>query len=356
MINIVMLLITIAVGAAGGLIARRLKMPAGAMTGALIAVAIYTLITEKGYFPSGYKMYIQFFTGALVGTRLTKKDIMELPSLALPAVVQFLSMLVLNLVFGLLMHYMGGLDITTAFFSSAPAGMTDMALIAADYGANTLYVSIIQMMRIVIIVTCMPAFYKAIIRRRDPAQLENKGKGRGTKEEAKNTSSLPNSVRLLITVAVAFAGGFLFRFLGIKSGAMIGAIVGTGLLSVFTDLAYFPSKYKIGTQICAGAFVGAQLSKQSLYLLPKLILPVVIMLMGMFIFVYCFGMIMQKVSGLDLMTSLLMSTPGGMQEMTLMAQDFDCDTPKVVMMHIVRIMVVIFTFPPLIGFLQTVLS
>ncbi len=348
------LLITIAVGAAGGLTARRLKMPAGAMTGALIAVVIYTLITGKGYFPAGYKMYIQFFTGALVGTKLTRKDVRELPSLAVPVLVQIVSMLVLNLVFGLLMHYMGGLDVPTAFFSSAPAGMTDMALIAADYGADTLYVSIIQLMRIVIIVACMPAFYRWIIGRRDPQMLAHEHKGNRVRDSHPDCP-VRKEFRLLITVAAAFAGGLLFRAAGVKSGALIGAIAGTGLLSVFTDLAYFPSEYKVGTQICAGAFVGAQLSRDSLYLLPRLILPVGIMLAGIFVFVYCSGMIMHKVSGYGLLTSLLMSTPGGMQEMSLMAQDFDCDAPKVVMMHVVRVMAVIFTFPPLIGWLQTVL-
>ena len=161
--------------------------------------------------------------------------------------------------------------------------------------------------------------------------------------------------KLARTILVAFAGGSLFRFLKIKSGALIGAIAATAILSIFTNLAYFPITIKTGTQICAGAYVGAQLKRETLTVLPTLIVPIMIMLIGMFIFVYVFGLIMQRVSHLDLLTSLLISTPGGMQEMSLMAQDFDCDAPKVVVMHILRIMIVIFLFPPMIGFLETVL-
>ena len=152
------ILLTITVAAVGGLLAKKMKMPAGAMTGALIFVIIFGLLTSRSSFPAEYKVYVQFFSGALIGVKLKKEDIIGLKTMALPGVVQLLSMLVLNLVFGLLMHYMAGLDIPTAFFSSAPAGMQDMALIAADYGANPLYVSIIQMLRVVFIVSFMLSF------------------------------------------------------------------------------------------------------------------------------------------------------------------------------------------------------
>ncbi|MBR2809864.1 MAG: AbrB family transcriptional regulator, partial [Solobacterium sp.] len=227
-------------------------------------------------------------------------------------------------------------------------------LIAADYGANPLYVSIIQMLRVVFIVSFMPTFYKMIIAktgRNSPQQQFHAA----AEPEKKKESTVPKPLRLLLTILVAFAGGTLFRYLKIKSGALIGAIAATAILSIFTNLAYFPITIKTGTQICAGAYVGAQLKRETLTVLPSLIVPIMIMLIGMFIFVYVFGLVMQKVSHLDLLTSLLISTPGGMQEMSLMAQDFDCDTPKVVVMHILRIMIVIFLFPPMIGLLETVL-
>ncbi|MBQ1319506.1 MAG: AbrB family transcriptional regulator [Solobacterium sp.] len=348
------ILITIAIAAAGGLLAKKMKIPAGAMTGAMIFVVIFGLLTNRSSFPAEYKVYVQFFSGALIGVKLRKEDIIGLKTMVLPGVVQVLSMLALNLIFGLLMHYMGGLDIPTAFFSSAPAGMQDMALISADYGANPLYVSIIQMLRIVFIVSFMPTFYRMIIARtgRNTPQTQYQA---AAVPETRQESALPKPVRLLLTIVVACAGGTLFRYLQIKSGALIGAIVATAILSIFTNLAYFPISIKTGTQICAGAYVGAQLKRETLSLLPGLIGPIMIMLVGMFVFVYVFGLIMQKVSHLDLLTSLLISTPGGMQEMSLMAQEFDCDTPKVVVMHVLRIMIVIFLFPTMIGMLEHVL-
>lgn len=348
------ILLTLLIAAAGGLTAKKLKVPAGAMTGAVIAVAAFGLLTEKSSFPVECKTYVQFFSGALVGVKITAKDVMDMRKMVLPAIVQIFSMLMLNTVFGLLMHFWGGLDIPTAFFCSAPAGMQDMALIAADYGANTLYVSIVQMLRIVCIVTFMPAFYKFIIRRKNvmpaaPAQKHPQAAGQA------EPSAANGLWRFVLTAAAAVAGGSLFKFWGVKSGALIGAIVAVACLSIFAKLAYLPRFVKTATQICAGAYVGAQMNERAIELLPNLLVPIAIMLLGMFVFVYFAGALMRRISKLDWLTCLLVSTPGGIQEMSLMAQEFECDSTKVALMHVVRIMAVIFLFPSYIGWLGSVL-
>lgn len=42
---------------------------------------------------------------------------------------------------------------------------------------------------------------------------------------------------------------------------------------------------------------------------------------------------------------MLMCTPGGCQEMSLMADDLNCDAPKIVIIHTIRIFCVITFFP-----------
>ncbi|WP_290879462.1 AbrB family transcriptional regulator [Anaerotruncus sp.] len=344
--------------AAGGLIAKRLHIPAGAMTGAVVAVVIFGLLTGRSFFPVECKTYVQFFSGALVGVKITSKDISDMRRMVLPGLVQIFSMLLLNTVFGLLMHFLGGLDVLTAFFCSAPAGMSDMALIAADYGANTMYVSIVQMLRFVCIVTFMPTFYRLIMKKKNIlplAQGERPAAAVSTKKPVGKRMHATELGCFFITVAVAVTGGLLFRQMGVKAGALIGAIVATACLSIFTKLAYMPPVVKTATQIGAGAYVGAQMNASTLGILPKLLIPVAIMLVGMFVFVYFAGVVMRKVSHLDWLTCLLISTPGGIQEMSLMAQEFECDSTKVALLHVVRIMAVIFLFPSFISVMERLL-
>lgn len=354
------LLLTLAVAAVGGVLAKRLRVPSGAMVGSLFFVILFEILTQRSFFPVEIKVYLQVLSGALVGQKLSRGDFSRMRALLLPIGLQVVLMLSLNIVFGLLMIYVNGLDVATGLFSCAPGGVQDMALIASDYGADPLYVSLIQMFRLIIIVMFMPSFYLWLLRRRSsqPVSTRNREPEAPAFTPAKTRAAAPLSrpLRFLITLAVAAAGGFLLRALGVRSGALIGAIASTALLNIFTRVNYLPRYTKEFTQICVGAYVGAMLSYESLFVLPRLAGPIVIMLLGLFAFVYGSGLLMMHLTHFDFLTCLLMCTPGGIQEMTLMAQDMECDLSKVTILHVVRVLVTLSLFPPLIGLLSSLLS
>jgi len=110
-------LLTVAVGFVGSWIGKALKIPAGAML------------------------------GAVIGSRISKRDVLGIKVVALPALVLILGMIVMNLMVGLAIHYLGGLDITTALFASAPGGLSDMTLIADELRANIDQVAVLQLVR-----------------------------------------------------------------------------------------------------------------------------------------------------------------------------------------------------------------
>ena len=124
--------LTVICGAAGGLTARKFRLPAAALTGSLITVIIWSLVSQRGSMPSDMKVWLQIFSGMLIGSRIKKSDLADIYRLFLPIVILFFGMMAMNLVFGGLMHIFGGLDLVTALLSSAPGGMQDMALIADD--------------------------------------------------------------------------------------------------------------------------------------------------------------------------------------------------------------------------------
>ena len=113
------LLATLAVGGVGGFIGRKLKLPAGTMVGALATVILLNLLTGKAYFPAQARVVVQILGGALIGTRLHKKDVPELRRVLLPSLVLVVSMLIMNLTVGALLWKAGGLDVNTALFAAA---------------------------------------------------------------------------------------------------------------------------------------------------------------------------------------------------------------------------------------------
>ena len=67
--NIIWFLLTALVAIAGGYTAMRLRVPAGALLGAMIAVTVFNLIFEKATMPADMKLISQIATGAYIGAR-----------------------------------------------------------------------------------------------------------------------------------------------------------------------------------------------------------------------------------------------------------------------------------------------
>ena len=276
----------------------------------------------------------------LIGSRIKKSDLTDIYRLFLPIVILFFGMMAMNLVFGALMHIFGGLDLVTALLSSAPGGMQDMALIADDMGGNSIIVSLTQLTRVVFILAFFPVFYKKILAHEPPRTCVCKEQ----KSSETNTSELSEPLkirRFLFTALISTLGGLLFKAMHINAGALIGSMIFCGLGGICTNRTYFPVKAKIILQILAGSYIGAQVTRGSLSVLAQLVVPILIMFVGTTLYTYLMGRLLHRLTRFDRMTCMLMCTPGGCQEMSLMADDLNCDAPKIVIIHTIRIFCVI---------------
>ena len=70
--------LVLAVAVAGGLIGLRLKLPAGAMLGAMIAVAIFTVVTDLQVIPPWFKVCAQMVSGGYIGTTMTRESLHQM--------------------------------------------------------------------------------------------------------------------------------------------------------------------------------------------------------------------------------------------------------------------------------------
>ncbi len=91
-----------------------------------------------------------------IGSRITKKDVKELKTVLSSAVILIITIVILSPGIGIVINRISNLDITTAVFASAPGGMTDMALIADELGADASKVLLLQLVRIIIVINLFP--------------------------------------------------------------------------------------------------------------------------------------------------------------------------------------------------------
>ncbi len=332
-------LLTLAVATAAGLLFQKLRIPAGGLLGALLAVAALNITTHQAVFYEEFKLPLQIMAGAMIGGKISREDLRTMRTLIKPVLILVGSMIVLNLVFGGAILLTTDFDIPTALFASAPGGVADMALIASDLNADTTIVALLQLLRVLIVVLFFPPIFKKLI-------------GRMHAKEGHTPPPKPNqfSFRLfLLLILVATALGLLFDVIGVAAGALVGGMIGGAVVSLVKKPVYFTPPLRIGLQVFAGAFIGIGINRDTLTQLPTLWIPALIMLVGIFVFSFGITYILHRFTGLPYDICLLSSTPAGLQEMALLSEELGVDTVKVSVLQTIRLFSVILLFPTMIS-------
>lgn len=147
---------TLLVAGLGGVIGIKLKIPAGALIGAMIFVGIYNIVTGQGNIPINMKILAQIIVGGMIGLNFNMETVYGLKDLIVPALILVLGLTVFSIFLGFIISKLTGLDLITALFSCSPGGLTDMTLIAEEYGAETPKVALMHLMRLITVITVLP--------------------------------------------------------------------------------------------------------------------------------------------------------------------------------------------------------
>lgn len=335
--------VTLLVGWLGAWMGKKCKLPAGSLIGSMIGVAVFSLATGKAIFFSKMRVVLQIFSGALIGSRIGKEDLQGLKKLVVPALLLILSMLVLNCVFGVVIYRLSDLDMATALFATTPGGANDMSIIAADFDANTGFVAVLQVVRLLLIYTFMPPMIRLFTKRSKaeavPAECE-------PSSAAAQIENRPSNIIGMFCAAAA--GGVIVYLTGINAGALIGGMIGSAVFCVAHQKQTYPLRLKNVLQIGSGAYIGVKFTWQLVRDLNQLLVPFCIMAVGIFVFTIITAFLIHKLAHIDLPTALISSSPGGISEMVLLTDELGADTTTVGILHTIRLVVVIVLFPYMI--------
>lgn len=156
--------------------------------------------------------------------------------------------------------------------------------------------------------------------------------------------------KTILTFAAAACGGLIGFKLKIPAGTLIGSLIAVSLFNIFTGNAHIPGQFKIIAQIILGGIIGLSINMEALKGLKSLIIPGLILVSILFVFSVVSGLIIAKITGMDLYTALFSCSPGGLSEMSIIADSYGADISKVALIHLIRIMSVILFFPIIAAF------
>lgn len=361
------LLITLIVGIIGGIIAMKLKVPAGTMMGSMIAVAIFNVTTGQAFMPQDIRIVTQIAAGAFIGTGIKYKDVLDMRLMIKPAIFMISLMIILDVAMGYVMHLVTGIDLITALFACAPGGVVDMSLISSDLGADSSKVAILQLVRLMSVLIIFPTLMKYVSAHYNNVEtngMEQKEvidavscdkSSEINKAEKNKTTSKEKGISLTLTLIAAFAAGIIGYLSKIPAGAMTFSMIAVGALNIISNKGYMPINLRRATQVFAGILIGERMTYADVVSLKNVMLPAFILLVGIIVVNLCIGFLINKVYKLELITSLLASAPGGMSDMALIAKDLGGDGPKVAILQLARYICVIALFPVIIKYIGMLL-
>ncbi|WP_300393007.1 AbrB family transcriptional regulator [Fusobacterium sp.] len=348
-------LITILIGILGASIALKMKIPAGAMIGSLFAVAIFNIFTGNAHLPQSYKIITQISTGTFIGAKIKYEDIKGLKEIFFPAFLMVVLMALFNFLMGFFITSTTDIDITTALFATAPGGIADMSIIAYDFGADSSKVAVLQLIRLISVVSIIPMLIKFMIKKVNKNKktinknLENNLDTKNIIKKNKKEESFKILLKkVFITLFIGSVTGLLGFYLKVPAGTMSFAMTGTAIYNIFSNKAFMPIKLRQLIQVFAGALIGAKMTMGDIISLKDIAFPVLVIIIGFCAMNLILGILIYKITDFSVETALFSTSPGGMSDMAIIASELGADTPKVAVMQFLRVMSVIGIYPILI--------
>lgn len=153
-------------GILGGLLARYFNVPGGAFTGSMFGCAAYSASISGGVvLPPNLRLAIQITAGIMIGATV-RRDLFQgdlyVFAWGLGGALTFLLV-------GLLMAYiavrLGHLEQATAVFGLSPGGLTGMAVLSQDEGADAAKVVLMHFFRMFLLFFTLPFLVRWLLSR-----------------------------------------------------------------------------------------------------------------------------------------------------------------------------------------------
>ncbi len=149
------------IGALGGLVGSRLRMPAGVLIFAMLAVIFFKLVTRVSWqVPKSFDLFAQIILGVMVGASFHPSMLPLLKKIILPVAASTLTLVGTGLLLSIIFSRMGLLDPVTAYLGTSPGAMSVLIVLALDSHAVTPLVVCFHFVRVVFVILTAPLCLK----------------------------------------------------------------------------------------------------------------------------------------------------------------------------------------------------
>ena len=325
---------TLAVAAVGGLALGYLGMPAGFLSGSILAVACASLAGRPMSIPTPLMRALMVLIGISLGAVVTPATLNGMTTYPLSIATLIVAMSAVSFGGTVYLRVVHGWDTLTAYLAAAPGGLSQVMGLAAEFDADMRAIAIVQTVRVTIVAVGLPAGLAML----GLAGHATRGMG-GTFDPSKLDELavlvVASSVAALIAYRIRFPGGLLF-------GAMLtsAALHGSGLIHVV-----MPWWVTNSVMVAFGAVTGSRFAGTPM----RMLLHFIGAAFGSFAVAVAitavFAAALVGILHLPVAEVMIAYAPGAVDAMMLLALALNLDPVYVGAHHLVRIFFVSLTMP-----------
>jgi hypothetical protein len=331
--------LALGLGAVGGCLFWWLKMPLPWMLGALFANMAAAVAGAPIRAPVRLRSAVVAVIGVLLGSRFTPEVLSQAGVWTISLLLLLVYLLAVGLVVVPFYRFAGKFDWNTAFFSGMPGGLSEMIEIGEARGVKVEQVILAHSLRIVVTIALI-AFWFRIVQGATVSGAAAAGRG------------LPGAADVVLMLFAALAGSWIGIRLKFPAPTFLGPLAISAALHLLAVTESSPPALLVTVaQVALGTILGARfvgIRPRTLYHAAVLGLGATALTLGL---AFVFGVVMQRLAGIDTEQALLALAPGGLTEMGLIALAIHADVAFVALHHVVRILVIIVAAPLVHGLL-----
>jgi len=152
------------VAIAGGMLFRVLGVPNGIMLGAMLSCGALAVCLRKTYqFEQSARHVVLIVLALVIARHITADVVAVLPRLIVPGLVSSIVALTGTVLLALALYKATDMDIVTCVLCTSPAGLSQIAFLSEEMGANPLTTSIFQACRLLSIIAFYPWLVIALL-------------------------------------------------------------------------------------------------------------------------------------------------------------------------------------------------
>ncbi len=325
---------TLAIALAGGAALGLVGVPAGWLSGSILAVAGASLAGRPMLIPTLMMRAIFVLIGISLGAVVTPETLHGMATYPLSIAVLLLAMAFISIGGAGYLRLVHRWDKVDAYLAAAPGGMSQVLALGAELGADLRAIAIVQSIRVVVIAVGLPAGLSV---------LGLVGHAPPRPAVALNLVTLDELAILVAASSVAALIAYRFRFPGgLLFGAMLTSAVlhGSGLIH-----AVMPWWVANTAMVAMGAVTGSRFANMPLRLLMNFVAAAFGSFAVAVIIAAVFAVILINLLSLRVAEVMIAFAPGSVDAMMLLALALNLDPVYVGAHHLTRIFFVSLTMP-----------